>query len=389
MRKGFEQNLRQYSSDITAKASPVHKKEKKRLRNLGRAQDKKLEELTVSKEIELDDDLQALDEQLEDKLLEASESQHVNEVTRAKLYSLQIQKQLVMEHLRHDMACLDNPDCSHEKTPEERIAKYNENDNSFTYIDDKNNQRRATFGEIITDVDFGIYYDLDTETVPRDASKKYILAKAKSELRELLDQQIIVSEMNNEEVDELKKEAYENIQLSKNDGFYEKNPAFVSEMVVKNYLKQLSIDKSLPFEVVEADVYQDVEHKMDFIIHRKDDFKAAKVVSDTESGEIKIVPDVAIQFSLDSGKRSHKLKQINNAEKKLEMSEEKIKSIALVIFPEVKARNLNDKWKKDGKPAGGPGKYMDTETRHQLFQKLLSELFEEREVGDMWEKAQS
>ena len=61
--------------------------------------------------------------------------------------------------------------------------------------------------------------------------------------------------------------------------FGSEQQGIIAEKMVKNFLKKLSMDTDADFEIIDADVYQDVEQKVDFIIHRKnkDKNKGAKV----------------------------------------------------------------------------------------------------------------
>ena len=319
---------------------------------------------------------------LEISLAEMAFEQNTTQEVQQNIYELQKQKQVIMEKLRQDLACLDGEGCNFEIGREAREAKFDEVTKTFSYKNNKGQEVEATLGEVVTDMDWDIYYNLDTYTTPRQYLKKYLVEKTKVELRDLLDRQIIASRVGDRYVNDEIQDTYRNIEYGREIGADKRQSGFISETVVKNFLKQLTIDKNLPFIIKEADVFQDVEQKMDFIVHKKEKTQGVRVETDEN------VSDVAIQFTVNESAVEKKKRQIERAEKVLKMSHEDITDIALVVFPLTMANQLKKDWEKAGMPAGGPGKFLSPEVEKQLFFKLLKDIFSEEEIEGYWERAQ-
>lgn len=315
------------------------------------------------------------------RLKRAAEGQGTPRETQTVIYQFQKDKQEIMGALKSELSCLDNPECKQrEKTKDERYATYNAEDGTFNYMDDQGYKRQATFGEVVTDLEWDVDYCLDTASVPRDLVKKYLLERAKRDLGVKLDQQIIASESQRKHLDESKREAYRRVAAEQKTGEIKMRSGVISEKIVQNFMKKLSIDRGLPYTVRHADIYQDVEQKIDFIIHREDYARGVGV----EAGK----QDVGIQFSINKSARGHKARQVARARRRLGQREP-IKDIVLVIFPKIVARKLMRNWTEAGRPAGGPDKALNKKTARELYTKLLAGVFTKKEIAQQWEKAQS
>ncbi len=312
-------------------------------------------------------------------LKKAAERQHTSPEVQEEIYDLQIKKQEIMVALKEQLACLDNPECQAERREGERLAEFDEEQNRFKYVDDNGGEQAATLGDLITDMDWGVYYGLD-KSVPRGVAKKYLVERAKKDLRELLDLQIIKSEANSAVVHEFKRETYKIVEEERASGVVERRVGFISEAIVKDFLKKLSIDnKDLPFEIHEADVFQDVEQKIDFIIHLKEGSRGVGV---EESAEAK---DVGVQFSIAPEFRAKKQEQVNRSIEKLRANREHIRDIALVIFPLAAAEVFKGRWIRHGRPAGGPEKFLYKDMAEKLFTELLKDIVAKEEISKAWE----
>lgn len=300
-----------------------------------------------------------------------------------EIFELQKQKQEIMLRLKEDLVCLDNPECAEKIRENERLTTYDNITKSFVYHDDKNEERLASFGEMVTDMDWDVYYHFDRETTPRTYLKKYLVEKAKAELRDLLDKQIIVSEIGNKYVNQDIQDTYANVRTGRELGADKRRNGFISETIVKNFLRQLTLDNDLPFEVKQADVFQDVEQKMDFIIHKREEALGVRVEEDAEA------TDVAIQFTINTEAKAKKERQIEKVEKVLKKNHEKITDIALVVFPIAMANKLKSDWERTGKIAGGPGKFLSPEVEQKLFFELLKDIFTAEQIEKYWEEAQA
>lgn len=257
----------------------------------------------------------------------AEKYKNSSEVQR-KIYDLQKEKQKIMERLKSDLACLDNPECDFERQEGERQTGFDSETKTFDYYDDLSQDQTATFGEILTDMDLGVNYHLDKKSVPRTMLKKYLIERAKKELFRVLNLQIIEGGDKVNPMAALRwkyKTPYSKIQNLKIE--HQATRGFIAEVLVENFLKQLSIDNDLPFEIKEADVSQDVEQKIDFIICRKEKQRGVGAEADEAKKSI------GIQFTVLKRKRSHKIKQVDEAKKALIAEGGHIQDIILVSVP--------------------------------------------------------
>lgn len=359
MRPGFEQTLRNFSE--VAK-----------------------DELKKSPGEELGDLSKVIDWHLD----KAAEKYGNTPKIQRSIYELQKEKQKIMERLKSDLACLDNTECDFERQEGERQTGFDSESKTFDYQDDLGRDQTATFGEILTDMDLGVnyHYHLDKKSVPRTMLKKYLIERTKKELMRLLNLQIIRGgdaksggnpmrvlrwryETPSSQIERLQK---------KNSGDY----GFVAEIIVENFLRQLAVDYNLPFEIKTADVYQDVEEKIDFIIHRKKRYRGVEVEADASHRNI------GIQFTIKKGEKImlHKKRQIDEAMEKLAKEGGRIQDIVLVRVPLKMIDSLYAKYESEGRTAGGLNKFLHQDTAKRLWFKLTKAILTDEESAAYWEK---
>ncbi len=312
-----------------------------------------------------------LDYQIE----KAAERFETPEKTQATIFKLQKRKQKIMARLKEQLRQIDNP-FEKEAVPEgANRVKYQ--DGKLVCTTAKGEQE-ITLGELLTDIEWGLNYYLDPNTVPRLIRKKYFIEQAKHEIMDLLDRQIMTNESQRESVDELKKEGYIKMIAQEN----QEQSGKYAERMVKNLLKKIAIDQDLDIEISDADAYQDMELKIDFIIKRK---MAARGVNVETNDEDRI----GIQFtSTDAPEIVHKKeRQIRQAKKKLGR-EEKIQDIALVSIPLRQIQAMVQDWKRDKLP-GGPDKLWNTATRAEIFGKVMKNFLAGEEIDQYVAKIQA
>lgn len=239
------------------------------------------------------------------------------------------------------------------------------------FVERKNGTREhVELSDIMTDGEWGLAYTFDTSVNIHDI-RAYYLESLKSDLREKLDKQIVISETNNAWVDTAKQHAYKEIE--KRLGQENSQEGVIAEKMVKNFLKKLSIDSSVDFEIIDADVYQDVEQKIDFIIHRKttDRNRGVGVTENKDQSK-----DVGIQFTTAFGKQEQKQRQIDKSKKNLDQN---IDDIVLVTLPAYQASMLYKNWSQDKKP-GGPDKLWNSEVKEALFRGTMDRVLSQEEI---------
>ena len=229
--------------------------------------------------------------------------------------------------------------------------------------------------EVMTDGEWGMQYTFDDSVNIHDI-RKYYLEQLKADLREKLDTQIIISETSNTRTDTFKQNAYRAIGERMEHG--SEQGGVIAEKMVKNFLKKLAIETDADFEIVDADVHQDVEQKIDFIIHRKNTEK----VRGARVEESETRADIGIQFTMNTSKSQHKEKQISNAKKRLGSN---IDDIVLVTLPIEQASNLYKKWNQNPS-SGGPEKSWDISTQEQIFRGVMDRVLSPEEINEFCER---
>jgi hypothetical protein len=239
----------------------------------------------------------------------------------------------------------------------------------------------VTLGEVMTDHEWDIEYTFDA-SVDIHTIRNYYLEQLKSDLREKLDDQIITSETNFTRGDTAKQKAYQEIKKRMEQG--SEQQGVIAEKMVKNFLKKIAIDAGSDFEILDADAFQDVESKADFIIRRKslDKTKGAKVV-ESESINHPTFENIGVQFTINNNqeKQQQKERQIEKSKRKLDNMED----LVLVTLPANDAGKLYHSWLKDKTP-GGPEKAWKTETAESIFRGVLSKVLTQEEINRFCEK---
>lgn len=236
----------------------------------------------------------------------------------------------------------------------------------FVVTDQTGVSQSITLGEIMTDYEWGLEYTFDSSVNIHDI-RKYYFSKLKAGLSDKLDEQIIISELAYEDGDDLKKVAYRSIQDTETDT---EKQGVIAERMVKSFLKRLSIDTDADFEILDASVYQDVEQKIDFIIHRKSK-PHERGVHVTESSRV----DVGIQFTTAFSKTDKKERQIRRSKRNLE----EVDDLVLVAIPAYDASVLYRKW-KEHKTSGGPHKRWGKTIQETIFRGVMDKVLTKEEI---------
>ncbi len=333
-----------------------------------------------SPELADNEELLQFSEALEEKLNKLAYDYHTGEETQKIIYNLQKEKQKQMQQLKANLQAVEKSRYQKEILPNERFVTYSQETNNFVYTDERGKTQAVTFGEIVTDLDWGLNYYLDPATTPKLIIKKYLVEKTKKQLLELLNKQIITSETGGDLALPQRQKVYSIVEKRLVQGAETRPWGLYAEIMVKNFLKKLSLDKKLPFDIKEADIFQDVEEKIDFIIHKKEWLRGVKVGIDNR------VQDIGIQFTVDPQKIAEKKRQIERSKQILRSKKENIQDIALVVFPFKTAFSLKKKWEQKGRPAGGPDKFLYRHHAERLFRKLLKDIFPAAEIEEYWQQ---
>lgn len=340
------------------------------------AEAKKRQDADTERNQELDD----LEPDFDWRLSDIARREGTTVETQEQIFVLQTAKRESMDRLRERLRCLDDEGCKQEAAPESRKTEYA--DGTYRYVDSKGKGRAASFGDIITDLSWGITYDLDKSQVPRAEMKRYEVARAKQEMGALLDEQIIKSQGGSRKVNPGVREVYDIVAAERESGEAERRTGFIAERMVKGLLKKAVIDADMPFEVHDADVFQDVEESIDFIIRTK---RSRGVRVDAKDHGTK---DVGIQFTINPEARQRKTEQLERKKQRLR-NDSPVDDLMLVVLPMDFVQRLHKAWEQDGKPAGGPDKLLRRENAKDVFFQVLGGepgVLTRKEIEKEWKK---
>lgn len=343
MRPVFESHLRQMSEVAKDKAKPDNSEEQR----------------------------QKMDAALDYLIEKSADRFGTPEKTQETIFKLQKRKQKVMARLKERLAEMDNP--FKKESLAEGAIQVNYQDGHLI-----GNGQEVTLGELLTDGDWGLDYHLDPNSVPRSIRKKYFIEQARREIMDLLDRQIVVNESQSDFGDSGKKKGYTEMVKSEN----KEQTGVAAEKMVKNLLKKIAIDQDLDFEIIDADAYQDMELKIDFIIRRKANARGVDVQTGDEER-------IGIQFTSTDAPQiiQKKENQIRQAKRKL-TPEERIRDIALVSIPLREIQSMLRDWQRQKSP-GGPDKLWRASTKAEIFKKVMQDFLSPEEITEVIEKIES
>lgn len=301
-----------------------------------------------------------------------AQEQFTNTETESKIYDIQKQK---LERLKKFKNFLrktrgENGSFIHPEIDPKLPLITPDGEGKYT-VKTPDGNRTITRGELLTDHEWGMEYTFDHSVDIHDI-RSYYWSRLKSDLREKLDRQIIASEVANQRGDTFKQHAYQEIGKSIENG--NEQQGVIAEKMVRNFLKKIAIDHNADFEIIEANAYQDVEQKVDFIIHRKsnDKLRGAQVK------ESEHATDIGVQFTINTDKTDFKEKQISKSKRRAKDFED----IVLVTLPANDASVLYKRWSHN-KTSGGPEKLWNKQVQEAVFRGVMTKVYSEDEI-DQW-----
>ncbi len=346
MREGFEQDLQQYSKLATAEQ-----------RSTGR-----LSHEIIAEEVE--------------QLTREMSAEHLSTIQAEQdVYEIQKSKQRIMERLQQELHALDAGKGAPEAEPTAwHVAEHADG----RFIAERDGQAlEVTTGDIMTDGEWGVTYALD-RGIDRRVQKRYFVERAKQQLSDLLNEQVAVTEATSYKNDPKKRMAYENIAADHERSV--EHLGIVAEKMVRTFLEKLTYDyPELDFRVERADTFQDVEEKIDFLIHRKSHTRAVDVDVPEKHAE-------GVQFTINPKAEvaQHKREQIARVLGEARRREH-IDDIVLVSLPTQDFAEAYATWKQWQQP-GGPEKNWERDVREKVFRNVLQDLFSPAELEAQWQK---
>jgi hypothetical protein len=155
-----------------------------------------------------------------------------------------------------------------------------------------------------------------------------------------------------------------------------------AEQIILGVLESIAIDRpDLGFDVLEANAYQDVNNKIDFIIDTKHKKRGVGVESteNIENNDIFQGKSIGIQFTINATKAEHKAEQIMKAK-------ERGVTVDDIIYVQIEQKVLQEaisKWEKSGKSISGPWKFLNPEIRVQTLINLFKDILSEEQIKSL------
>ena len=194
-------------------------------------------------------------------------------------------------------------------------------------------QISLTEGEVFAASTWGVWWHLD-KSVPRDLQRKIMSHQVRSELSDLYNQQLLAFGAADRLSDPGKRGAYERKGEGETSLDIMPNGILAEKMLFSCLIKAMH-DGELPFTVESVDVYEDIEHKIDFIVTYRDVRRGVKAQEPQHR--------VGIQFTLDPNAEARKREQL--ARMKHRIGETEVDEIVLVTMPISHVRDTYEQWR--------------------------------------------
>lgn len=283
-----------------------------------------------------------------------------------EIFLLQIEKRNIMDRLKRDITCLDNPECVLDKVGENDLElDYDKVNDIFIYTNEDGSKKNLTFGDIASDLEWGMFYYLKKDT-PRRLYKRYLIESAKKEIFNLLNDQILEQEINNKDTDPKSRFTFSRIRnFIGNSILNNKSAGIFYEKMVIELLKKVQFDNNTDFEIENVDVYTDVKRKIDFIINFKSRGKK-----------------IGIQFSTTKQEKNIEKKKQQLVDINRYISRHGVSKILFVLIDTETFSTALESWIRDNKPVGGPIQYLNNEAKLFIIKTVMNELIEDSLINE-------
>lgn len=260
-----------------------------------------------------------------------------------------------------------------EEENEEKII-YDKYKKSFFWKDNK-----ISIGEILSSRKLGSEISLDKNISNFGEGKRLLKALKEKKIADIVAKNYgeELSKTLSEKIkreDYLKSKAYEEIYKRSKEN--KEQFGIKAEQIFISLLESISIDRTdLSLKVYEANPWQDVENKIDFILERKNKKKGIGV---EEKEDLKTI---GVQFTTATSKKSHKLDQIRKAKYKIKETE-----IDDIIYIEIDSKILRkaiDDSKKEQNKFLNPIKFLPKDIKDRLLKKLFKDILNDTEIKSL------
>jgi len=308
---------------------------------------------------------------------EVAEARGLRKESVVKILSLQKEKQRIMEWLKARLKNIDSKEVEYDPSARRIIA---DQDGRYFWEKTDGTREPVSLGALLTDGIWDVNYSLDPESVPRIVRKKFFIAQARRLLQRELDKQIAIDQSHSQKSNPRNRQGYKGLVMNRENL---ETQGHLAERMVFSYLNKLSLDEDVPFTIEAANVYEDIELKIDFILKVRTR-KRGVAVEGVTSEEARTI---GVQFTIAS-RRSRKLGKLQMAKAKAKETGSKVEDIVLVKVPLKKLNDLFARWAVN-KPPGGPDRLWDAEIKQKILRGVLKGLIEEDEIEKICAKVAS
>ncbi|MCX6754593.1 MAG: hypothetical protein NTU81_02060 [Candidatus Nomurabacteria bacterium] len=249
---------------------------------------------------------------------------------------------------------------------EKKFVSYDKHNKGF-FIDN-NRDEKFSIGQIVSARRYGINFCLPETLIQSGDGKKLIRI-----MLEKMSEDALYSKLNKElatvlsdktqKSDALVSKAYG--EIAERSGKESKQLGIMAEKIMMGVLERIAIDRSdLGISVREANAFEDVENKIDFIISSKHKVRGVGINRQDFTFEEK---SIGVQFTTNLSAKEHKYAQINKAK-------EKGVDVDDIIYVELNPKILGEavrKWETDGKKITGPFEFLSKDLQSQVIINLL------------------
>lgn len=312
-------------------------------------------------------DLHVIQEELDRMEQRFATIEEVAPEVEQEVFIYQEQKQALMRKLHEQLQVLDAGGTL--ETEQGAWSVLQQEEGKFIAIGG-GRQIDLTLGQLMTDAEWGMAYDVNDASIHRNTKKHYVIERTKQQLQDLLDAQIFAVESKRGSTHLNLHRAYEHAREDRESTHMQMG--IIAERMVRTYLQQLAWDyPELGFTVDRADAQQDVEKKIDFIIHRRSRSRGVNVEA------VDGPKDAGIQFTTrqDVEGLEHKQEQIARAKHYVR----EVDDVVLVSLPMEKFSGAYLAWRSKQTP-GGPERYWNQQTKDEIFENVMKGFLTPEEV---------
>jgi hypothetical protein len=221
-------------------------------------------------------------------------------------------------------------------------------------------------GEVLSASEWGFWWKFD-DSVPREDQTAIMSKQVRNFIAAEYDRQLIEYGSVDTLSDERKRETYRAIKERNLDLNTMPAGIMAEKMTTSLLIKQMHDNPSLSFRIKSVDVYEDVEHKIDFILELKDHVRGVKVDEPHSFG---------IQFTLNPDATAKKEQQIDRVRRN-SIHETEVDDIMLITMPLTDIQEKYRTWSGAAKgklDPRGPDYLWSEETKQAIINGLLKRI---------------